>query len=223
VLRFASSAGSLGTVEVRMTHPEHTHENLEALTLYALDLLEDHERAALEEHLNSGCAFCESQLMQSREEVACLIANGVPIVEPPAGLRSRVLAIADARPASGDPVQIGQDSDGPRTGEAHVVRSGEGVWNEMQPGISVKKLYVDRERGTVSMLIRMSPGASYGRHFHAGAEQFLLLEGDLREGEKVMTAGDYQWLPAGSTHGRQSTETGCLVFVVRSLHDQMLE
>jgi len=38
-----------------------------------------------------------------------------------------------------------------------------------------------------------------------------------------MHAGDYQRVEVGSEHPVQSTENGCLLFIVSSLHDELLE
>jgi anti-sigma factor ChrR (cupin superfamily) len=73
------------------------------------------------------------------------------------------------------------------------------------------------------MLVRMPAGASYPRHRHAGAEQCYVLEGDLRFGGRVFRAGDYQCADADSIHDVQYTEAGCLLLIVSSLHDEIVE
>ena len=37
-----------------------------------------------------------------------------------------------------------------------------------------------------------------------------------------MKAGDSQRLAGGTTHGIQGTRAGCLVFIVSSIHDELL-
>ena len=206
-----------------MSHPEYTQEELDALAFYALGLLEDDERSNLDEHLRAGCIHCESQLLELQKIAAYVIGYGTPLLESPIALRTRILAATENSRLSPPPVQIWKHWNAATVELHQVVRAGEGEWNDIQPGISVKKLYVDPERDTVTMLIRMSPGTSYGRHVHAGAEQCFVLEGDLCDGETVVTAGDYQCLPAGSTHGRQITKSGCLLLIVSSLHDELLD
>ena len=206
-----------------MSHPEYTEDELDALALYALGLLEAEERSKWDEHLRQGCVDCELHLAKLNATVACAVAYGAPVVDPPVTLRRRVLAAIGTPETPPPPVQIGKHWNPRGLDEIHVVRSDGGDWNEIQPGISVKKLYVDHQRDTVTMLIRMSPGTSYGRHLHAGPEQCFVLEGDLWEGETVVTSGDYQCLPTGSIHERQMTRSGCLLLIVSSLHDQPLE
>jgi anti-sigma-K factor RskA len=56
---------------------------------YALGALDEDERTAFEKHL-AGCAECQAEVREYRETAAAL-ASGVPAVEPPPGLRARVL------------------------------------------------------------------------------------------------------------------------------------
>lgn len=63
---------------------------------YAVDALDDLERAAFERHL-SGCEDCQAEVA-SLQEAASMLAETIE-VEPPAALRDRVLAgIATVRP-----------------------------------------------------------------------------------------------------------------------------
>jgi anti-sigma factor ChrR (cupin superfamily) len=73
------------------------------------------------------------------------------------------------------------------------------------------------------MLVRMTEGASYPSHRHAAAEECLVLEGDLIVGEDVLRAGDFQRSEAGSVHPPQSTRAGCLLYILSSLEDELLE
>jgi anti-sigma factor ChrR (cupin superfamily) len=72
------------------------------------------------------------------------------------------------------------------------------------------------------MLIRMEPGASYVPHRHGGPEQCYVVEGDLRDGDVVVRAGDFQCAPESTMHGAQTTEKGCLLLIVSSLRDELL-
>ncbi|MBS44602.1 MAG: anti-sigma factor [Nocardioides sp.] len=63
---------------------------------YAVDALDDLERAAFERHLDE-CATCRAEVASLTETSALL--GGAAAIEPPAGLRDRVLAdIAAVRP-----------------------------------------------------------------------------------------------------------------------------
>lgn len=80
-------------------------------------------------------------------------------------------------------------------------------------GVFVKVLFVDKDRDTVTILVRMEPGARIPRHRHRGAEQCLVLEGDVRSGTYAMTVGDFNCSPRGSVHDELTTERGALLFL----------
>lgn len=100
----------------------------------------------------------------------------------------------------------------------------EGTWEDIGiSGIKVKRLYVDPQRDSVTMLVRMPAGSAYPRHRHAAPEQCYVLEGDLRVDDLAFYAGDYQCAEPDSIHGVQYTKEGCLLLIVSSLHDELVE
>lgn len=68
------------------------HEWQEQAAPYALGILSPEERSAFEAHL-TGCAVCRADV-RSYTEVAVALAHAAPVVEPPRGLRDRVLVEA---------------------------------------------------------------------------------------------------------------------------------
>ena len=59
----------------------------------------------------------------------------------------------------------------------------------------------------------MEPGAESVPHQHGGAEEFLMIEGELIDNDgTVYRAGDVVWLAPGTEHNSR-TETGCLIAV----------
>lgn len=89
-------------------------------------------------------------------------------------------------------------------------------------GIEARKLFVDHENDRVTMLVRMQPGTAYPEHVHADVEECFVLSGDLSVGELRMSVGDYQRAEIGSKHAVQSTENGCMLLLVSSLHDELV-
>lgn len=81
-----------------MTGPgiEHDGELAGAVVGRALHALEPEEEDRVTEHLRS-CAPCRSLLAETHATMAAL-AHAVADAEPPAGLRGRILAAADAEP-----------------------------------------------------------------------------------------------------------------------------
>jgi len=76
-------------------------ERREAIFLYAAEALDADESAELRAHLDAGCPRCLGQLAEAQALLASLSLALDP-VEPPAGLRARVLAgaTAEAKPAA---------------------------------------------------------------------------------------------------------------------------
>lgn len=77
-----------------MTEHEHT-ELREAIGLYVLGALGADERALLEAHVRT-CEACAAEVV-SLGGVVDALPHAVPLVEPPASLRQRVLAAAGAQ------------------------------------------------------------------------------------------------------------------------------
>ena len=68
------------------------------------------------------------------------------------------------------------------------------------PGIELKMLYQDAERGLMTQLVRMAPGSTITFHEHIDIEQTYVLEGSLKDEEGECTAGNFVWRPAGNRH-----------------------
>ena len=64
----------------------------------------------------------------------------------------------------------------------------------------------------------MEAGATNPAHLHAETEECFVVEGDLRDGDLHMHAGDNIRSEAGTSHA-VSTDEGCLLFVTASLRD----
>jgi anti-sigma factor ChrR (cupin superfamily) len=201
-----------------MAHAAASDELREHLLLYAVDALDETDARVVASHLAQGCPVCERELTDMRESLA-LLPLALPPAPLPDRLRNRVLSATRSEPAAD---QVWKQWAPPVAAGLHVVRQGEGSWENVAPGITARRLYVDPERDTVTMLVRMEPGSSYVPHRHAGPEQCFVLKGDLFDGESRFYAGDFQCASAGSKHGIQSTESGCLLFIVSSLRDELI-
>lgn len=200
----------------------------ELAALYLAGALSQQETAQFEAHLESGCAACNEELRRLHGAAATLL-NGVTPLEPPKHIREQLLERARTEPnepaaAGRNPVQVWRRWESTAEGtDLFIRRSDEGDWEETGvDGVRVRRLYVDRRRNQMTALVRMSAGASYPRHIHNGAEECLVLEGDLFVGDTELRAGDYQFAPVGSRHGIQRTTGGCLLLIVSSLSDEIL-
>jgi len=219
--------------DLRRCKQYSTEVALENAALYALGVMPPDESREFEAHLATGCSFCDEELRANQGtlgEVGETVAESAPGPSP--GLRdrlvSRVSQAAQAHPPEGsEEFQVWKPwSDAP--GKAcspgvFIVRGGEGDWQPtVHPGVAVKRLAVDPERDYITMLVRMEPGSSYPSHRHAGAEECFVLEGDLKVGDQTLRSGDYQCARSGSEHTVQSTENGCLLFIISSQNDELL-
>jgi anti-sigma factor ChrR (cupin superfamily) len=103
-----------------------------------------------------------------------------------------------------------------------TVRAADMPWEETGvEGIQVRRLFVDQEHDRMTVLFRMAPGSSYVPHRHEGPEECYVLEGELHvDDDLVLRAGDYQRAEGGSRHGVQRTESGCVILVTCSMHDE---
>jgi anti-sigma factor ChrR (cupin superfamily) len=191
-----------------------------------LGALEGAEAREFEEHLAAGCAACAAALREF-EAVAGDLGLAAPGAEPPAGARARLLALV-SEGGGGESGAEGKGGGGPNlSGDDApgflVVRAGEGRWRPTDDaGVSFKLLFADRERGTVTTLVRMEPGSRIRSHRHLGVEQCLVLEGDVRSGRVGMRAGDFNCSLPGSVHEELVTDHGALLLLVSPEHYEPL-
>lgn len=186
------------------------------------------------------CDVCRAEV-ESLARTARDLTLVAPEATPPPGLWSKVLqrvreSGARARPDHGakphesargdEATQIwkGWSADArPDAAGFTFLASAENAYEPTAvPGIEARKLFVDRAAGRVTMLVRMQPGTAYPPHVHADFEECFVLAGDLTVGTHRMKAGDYQRAETGSTHAVQSTENGCVLLLVSSLHDELV-
>lgn len=103
------------------------------------------------------------------------------------------------------------------------IKAAEGVWRELAPGVTAKVLSFDMASRRTTALLRFAPGTSYAPHRHTEAEELYVLEGGCSIAGREMTAGDYQHAEAGTEHYDTSTDEGCLLLVVSSPQNEILQ
>jgi quercetin dioxygenase-like cupin family protein len=197
----------------------------ELAALYVSGALPDEEAAAFERRLATD-AECLAAL-QALEPAAAALADA-RTAGPPAGVRAALLERIRGKRTAGqssppDPQIWKRWIDESTASELVIQRASEGDWEPTGiDGVEIRRLFVDRPRNQLTMLVRMAAGTSYPRHIHAGPEECYVLQGELRVGQEVLHAGDYQRAAPGSFHGVQSTERGCLLFIVSSMTDELV-
>ena len=84
---------------------------------------------------------------------------------------------------------------------------------EAEQGTAQIRLNPKGARDVGFYIYRMEPGSHSMPHRHGGAEEFLMVEGELIDNDgTVYRAGDVVWLAPGTEH-TSHTKTGCLVAV----------
>jgi hypothetical protein len=189
--------------QAHMEHPTPSEEIHELASLYALGLLEPEHAENFKTHLDAGCSVCEVEI-RSVSETAAQIALLVDDTPPPTGLRERLL-------------------DRVRETQRLISRADQIEWRPLPfPGIIAKRLFMDPATGSVTTLVRMSPGSTYPAHHHAALEHLYMLEGDLAFRDHTLYAGDYEVSVASSDHSPVTTKNGCLVLILHNQGDRLL-
>ncbi len=171
----------------------------------------------------AGCDECHAELERLGVVVTSL-SEAIPPVTPPSHIRETLLQRIDGTSGSKEsPLRRHLNVASAAAPGLFVSRAAEGEWKPTDvPGVSLRVLFVDTPRNEFTALVRMTPGSAYPRHVHSGAEQCLVLEGDLHVEDDVFGPGDYQRSEVGSLHGIQRTERGCLLLITSSLTDEFV-
>lgn len=179
-------------------HVRGDTETSDRAALYLLGGMSAEEVSDFEEHLRV-CTPCREEVASLRPVVDGLVLAG-PEVEPPAGLRERVLAGARSRYT--------------------LLGAAERVWLPAGvPGVELCQLWLDAANKRQTILIRMESGAALPHHEHGDTEECYVIRGDLRDGDLVLRAGDYIRFERGTRHS-SSSQDGCVLLVTSSLHDR---
>ncbi len=81
-------------------------------------------------------------------------------------------------------------------------------------GIFIKILRHDKNsKRAPSILLKFEPGAKYPVHNHPGGEEVFVLEGQVKFGNKNLSAGDYLFTPKNGKHAVWSKK-GCIMLLV---------
>lgn len=81
--------------------------------------------------------------------------------------------------------------------------------------VYVKALYQDKEKGELTCLVKLEPGAKLPMHVHPELEQAYVLEGSMSDHDGVCRAGEYVWRRGGSYHENESAEGAIVLAIYR--------
>ncbi len=167
------------------------------------------EQAQLDAHLSDGCPVCREEIRVTGQ-LAADLASAVE-APPPPRLREKLLAGIQRGPG----VLFDR-------GGILIKRPDDQPWNRFIPGIDRKILHTDPARRYRSYLLRFEPGAKLFKHSHPQVEEILVVSGDVHISGLHMQAGDYCRAGAESIHEESWSETGCILFVVSSMDNQVV-
>jgi mannose-6-phosphate isomerase-like protein (cupin superfamily) len=180
-----------------MMDPSHIEEIEEQAALYSIGALPPAEAKSFRQRLAAGCPLCQAEVDSCETAVAGLSLSAGEIAPPP-GLRARLLASISASGKKADAAS-----------QLTMVRAHESPWKPAPfPGVEMRYLL---ERKT--MLVRMAPKSSIPAHPHASGEQCLVLEGSVTNNGVTAYAGDFTYMPAGTSHDELYSETGALFLI----------
>ena len=175
-----------------------TFDDLAALD--ALGILSDDEQAELRRLSASADSATIDEAGLYREAVAQL-AQSLDAVMPPPDIKLKVLGAVSL--------------------SGRTLRSNEGKWTTIAPGVRLKKLSADRARNTVMVLMEMQPGAAVPPHEHHHPEDSYIISGSARLGDLTLYAGDFHHVEAGSRHDSIVSDDGCLALLVMDAEDYL--
>ena len=82
------------------------------------------------------------------------------------------------------------------------------------PGIRMKILSLNEQRGYATLLLDVAPGTRFPPHHHGSAEECYVVSGSLFTCGRRLAAGDFVHADGGTDHGELWTEEGCRVILV---------
>lgn len=186
---------------------EHERDHVDSVCLYVVQALPASEVPVVEARI-AACADCRNDIEALRPVVNAFVSWPTDVLRPSTSLWERLarrIAVETGQPVLPAPA-----------------RPSEPEWEEAAPGITCKLLATDAEKGRVSMLVRLAPGAEYPPHTHAGVEELYMLEGELMVDDKKLYAGEYLRSEPGTTDHRVWSETGCTGVLLTSTRDALL-
>jgi anti-sigma factor ChrR (cupin superfamily) len=141
-----------------------------------------------------------------------IIGGTIEPIDPPAGVRARLVAAVRSAPQLDDSI--------PGEHESRTVRTDEGNWRSCAPGVRTKNLSKDPARGTMTFLLELAPASILPAHNHAGGEDSYVIRGSCRIGAVALHAGDFHHVDSGAHHGDVvASAEGCLLLLTVDLAD----
>jgi quercetin dioxygenase-like cupin family protein len=200
-------------------------DDVEALALAdAVGALDADEHRELEVRIAALSAEQQAEVAHLYD-VSMAMAFAAPQVEPPARVRSQLMAVIQADADSAfSPQRQGDAVSGPVPAKPsnYTLLAAEGQWNETPiPGITMKILAIEPARNLVTMLLKGEPGARYPSHRHSTGEECYVVSGSVVIEGRVLRAGDFHHAEADTDHGEIYTTEGTEVLLIGAVSDYL--
>ncbi len=95
-----------------------------------------------------------------------------------------------------------------------LIRTNDMPWVQTFPGAWIKKLRSCSVTGQWTQLLKLEAGATLPPHFHLGAGEFIVLEGELHYSSGIARPGDYGYEAIGAYHEKTFAPVETLLFYV---------
>jgi anti-sigma factor ChrR (cupin superfamily) len=89
------------------------------------------------------------------------------------------------------------------------------------PGIRMRVLSVNKDRGYATLLLNVDPGTRFPAHHHSGAEECYVISGSVHSWGRRMGPGDFLHADSGTDHTELWTEEGAQVLLIVEPEDYM--
>jgi anti-sigma factor ChrR (cupin superfamily) len=89
------------------------------------------------------------------------------------------------------------------------------------PGIRMRVLAMDRDRGLATLLLDVDPGTRFPAHHHTRAEECYVISGSVYSWGRRMGPGDFLHADGGTDHSELWTDEGARVLLVVEPEDYM--
>ncbi len=178
----------------------------ELAALYATGALSEAQRAAVEARLEQGDSELAEMIGRYSRSTEALSEAADPI-DPPPSIKSSLMARVRADVAANDEPFFFQLAQSAQWEEIGIV------------GARARTLFVDRERGIKTFLLRLEAGSEVPPHPHHAAEECYVIEGDIVTSGRRLGPGDYLRASAGTMHDATHTRNGCLLLITAGIDE----
>jgi anti-sigma factor ChrR (cupin superfamily) len=130
--------------------------------------------------------------------------------------RIREMAAADSQATAPSPTAPSDAETAPSdlpTGFSFTYES-DGWQPHPVPGIRMKLLALNGDRGYATVLLDVAPGVTFPAHHHSGPEECYVVSGTVKACGRTIGPGDFHHADGETDHGELYTETGCRVLLV---------